>query len=97
MNPLCAKNDGIEDMERYLLFCYAYDADRRDHLRNVNAMLLLHGLISLSNEELLKVILYSHEQLSFDSNVKILKAMLEYIQASKRSNNSERKTCNSLF
>ena len=43
-----------------------------------------HGIICPSNEELLKVILYAHEQLSFDSNAKILRATLEYIHISKR-------------
>ena len=45
---------------------------------------ILNLLINLSNEELLKIILYGHEQLPFDSNAKILTAALEYIQASKR-------------
>ena len=44
---------------------------------SVNAMLFPHGLISQSNEALLQVILYGHEQLSFDSNAKILQATLE--------------------
>ena len=44
----------------------------------------LYDMINLSNEELLKIILYGHEQLPFDSNAKILIATLEYIQASKR-------------
>ena len=61
-----------------------YDANRLDLLNSVNAILLPHGLIILSNEELLKIILYGHEQLSFDSNAKILTANLENIQASKR-------------
>ena len=84
MNPLCSINDGIEDTEHYFLLCHTYDAHRRDLFNSVNAMLLPHGLISLSNEALLQVILYGHQQLSFDSNAKILQATLEYIHASKR-------------
>ena len=53
-------------------------------LSSVNAILSPHGIIRLSNEELLKVILYGHKQLSFDSNAKILTATLEYIHTSKR-------------
>ena len=37
-----------------------------------------------SNEELLRIILYGREQLSFDSNAKILTPTLEYIQVAKR-------------
>ena len=84
LNPLCPTNDGVEDTEHYFLLCHTYDASRRDLLNSVKAILLSHGLISLSNEELLKVILYGHEQLPFDSNAQILTATLKYIQASKR-------------
>ena len=62
---------------------------RRDLLNSVNAMLLPHSLISLSNEALLQVILYGHEQLSFDSNATILQATLEYIHASNVLNKLE--------
>ena len=45
-------------------FATDYDANRLDLLNSVNAILLPHGLmINLSNEELLKVILYGHDQL----------------------------------
>ena len=84
LNPLCPTNDGVEDTEHYFLLCHTYAAARLDLLNSVNAILLLHGMINLSNEELLKIILYGHEQLPFDSNAKILTATLEYIQASKR-------------
>ena len=84
LNPLCPTNDGVEDTEHYFLLCNTYDADRRDLLSSVNAILLPHCLISLSNEELLKIILYGHEELPFDSNAKILTATLKYIHVSKR-------------
>ena len=84
MNQLCPTNDCVEDKEHYFLLYDTYAADRRDLLSSVNPILLPHGLINLSNEELLKIILYGHEQLPFDSNAKILTATLEYIQASKR-------------
>ena len=54
------------------LLCHAYGAFRRDLLSSVNAILLPHGMMRLSKEELLKIILYGHEQLSLDSNSKIL-------------------------
>ena len=84
LNPLCAINDGVEDTEHYFLLCHAYDVFRNDLLNSVNAILLPSGIKCPSNEELLKVILYGHEQLSFDSNAKILRAALEYIHISKR-------------
>ena len=78
LNPLCAIKDGAEETEHYFLLCHAYDAFRRDLLSSVNAILLPHGIIRLSNEELLKIILYGHEQLSLDSNAKILRATVEF-------------------
>ena len=63
LNPLCPTNDGVEDTEHYFLLCRTYDANRLDLLNSVNAILLPHGLINLSNEELLKIILYGHEQI----------------------------------
>ena len=61
-----------------LVLMSSYDANRLDLLNGVNRILLLHGLINLSNEELLRIILYGHEQLSLDSNANILTATLEY-------------------
>ena len=83
LNPLCPTNDGVEYTEHYFLLCCTYDADRLDLLNSVNVILLPHGLMNLSNEELLKIIYHGHEQLSFDSNAKILTATLEFIQSSK--------------
>ena len=84
LNPLCPINDGIEDTEHFLLLCHAYDTDRRDLLSSVNAILRPHGLVNLSNENLLQIILYGHEKLPSDSNTKIIEATLKYIQASER-------------
>ena len=62
LNPLCAINDGVEDTEHYFLLCHAYDVFRHALLSSVNVILLPYGIICPSNEELLKVILYGHEQ-----------------------------------
>ena len=89
LNPLCPINDGVEDTEHYFLLCHNYNVDRCDLLNSVNAILLPRGLINLSNEYLLKIILYGHEpnqnQIEpLESKSKILAATLKYIQASKR-------------
>ena len=79
----CPTNDGVEDTELYFLLCRTDDGNRLDLLNSVNVILLPHGLINLSNEELLRIILYGHEQLSLDSNAKTLTAALGYVQPSK--------------
>ena len=72
LNPLCPINDGVEDTEHYFLLCHNYNVDRCDLLNSVNAILLPYGLINLSNEDLLKITLYCHEELPLESNSKIL-------------------------
>ena len=47
----------------------------------MNAILLPHGFSSLSNEVLLKFILYGDKQLTTDSNKKLLEASLKFNQA----------------
>ena len=83
-NPLCPINDGVEDREHYFLLCHMYDDIRRDLLNGVNAILLPHGMGNLSKDELVNILLYGHESLSFEMNAKILSATLEYIQVSQR-------------
>ena len=83
-NPLCPINDGVEDREHYFLLSHMYDDIRRDRLNGVNAILLPHGMGNLSNDELVNILLYGHESLSFEMNAKIFSATLEYIQVSLR-------------
>ena len=79
---LCPINDGIEDTEHFLLLCHEYDDIRRDLLSSVDAVLRPHGLANLSNKTLLQIILYGHEELSSESNSKILEATLKYVRIS---------------
>ena len=45
---------------------------------------LPHGMVNLSNDKLIDILLYGHESLSFELNTKILSATLDYIEVSKR-------------
>ena len=40
-----------------------YDTDRRNLLKSVDALLRPHGLVNLSNENVLEIILYGHDLL----------------------------------
>ena len=84
VNPLCPASDGVEDTEHFLLLCHLYNGPRSDLLNSVNAILLPHGFSSLSNEALLKFILYGDERLTIDTNKKLLQATLKFIHASER-------------
>ena len=84
LDPMCSINDGIEDTEHFLLFCHMYDVQRHDLLGRVNTILLTKGPSNLSNEILLKVLLYGDERLSTYSNSQIIKATLTFIHTSQR-------------
>ena len=81
---MCPANDGVEDTEHFLLLCHSYNGPRFDLLNSVNAILLPSGFLSLSNEVLLKFILYGDEWLTIDTNKKLLQATLKFIHASER-------------
>ena len=49
-----------------------------------NPILLPNGFSSLSNEALLKFILYGDERLTIETNKKLLQAALKFINASER-------------
>ena len=66
------------------MLCHSYDELRSDFLNSVNAILLPHGFSSLSNEVLLKFILYGDEPLTVDTNEKLLEATFKFIHASER-------------
>jgi len=65
LTPLYLINDGIEDMEHFLMLCRTYDIPRTDLLDSVNAMLRPHGLSNNPNKELLQILHYGHEKLPF--------------------------------
>ena len=79
LNPLRPIHDRIENMEHFYLLCYTHDEDRRDLLNSVDAILRPHGVTHLSK---MKIYSKGHEQPSFDSETKILKATLKNIKAS---------------
>ena len=84
VSALSPANDGVEDVENFLLLCHSYDEFRSDLLDSVNVILLPRGFSSLSNEVLLKLILYGDERLAIDTNKKLLEATLKFIHASER-------------
>ena len=64
IHSMCLINDGIENAEYFLLSCHLYDVHRHDLLGTLSAILLSEGLSTLSNETLLKVLLYGDGRLS---------------------------------
>ena len=81
---MCPANDGVEDTEHFLLLCHSYNELRCDLLNSANAILLAQGFPSLSNEVVLKFVLYGDERLTIDINKKLLEATLKFSHASER-------------
>ena len=77
LNPMCPINDGVEDTKHFLLHCHSYLLQRNSLLSRVQAILLSYGLLNLSNEELVSIILYGDERLPIESNKAIIKATLD--------------------
>ena len=78
---MCAINDGIEDTEHFLLLCHNYDVQRQDLLDAINSISEPQGLSNLSNEALLKILLYCNERLPLMLNTMVLEATIKYIYA----------------
>ena len=77
---MCTTNDGIEDMEHFLLLCSSLDVQRRDLLAEVSQLLQPFIQInSLSNIVLIKLLLYGDEVLSDSINKRILQFTINFI------------------
>ena len=84
LNPPCPINDGSEDTEHFLLHCQLFHLERNTLLSLVRPELLLNGILALSNEELVSIMLYGDEKLLFESNRVIIKATLDFLESSSR-------------
>ena len=78
INPMCSCGKESETTLHYLLQCDSYSIYRIELLNNICA--LNHSLNNISEENLLKVLLYGAEEFSFKINNKILKCTIKFIK-----------------
>ena len=64
---MCPANDGVEDMEHYLLLCQSYEEPDAS-FSGFNEILPLSVISNLSNELLVEFILYGNERLRPEVN-----------------------------
>ena len=76
ISPMCLSNDGIEDVEHFLLHCSSYLHLRRNLLARTYALICPFGLANLSNEGLTKLLLYGDNNLQHHINREILQLTL---------------------
>ena len=84
-DPMCPANNGVKDMEHYLLLCQSYEEPRRELLNGFNKILPLSVISNLSNELLVDLIPYGNERLPPDINKRLIhsEATLKFIHATK--------------
>ena len=79
INPMCPVNDGIEDMENYLLLCNCFKAQRQNLLAGVNSVLAAYKYSENSYINMLDLLLYGRKYLSFEANNQVLRLIINYI------------------
>ena len=85
VNPMCPTNDGIEDVEHFLLLCPSFEMQRRDFLAGVSELLRSFVQIdTLPNNVLIECLLYGDKNLTDDVNRSILELTLEFIHRTGR-------------
>ena len=78
INPMCSCGKEPETTLHYLLRCDFYSIYRLELLNDICA--LNHSLKNISEENLLKVLLYGVEEFSFKINSDILKCTIKFIK-----------------
>ena len=82
LNPLCSCSLETEDTEHYFLRCQNNLSFRRTLMNDLNN--INNATASLNSNILLRVILYSDESFSKETNCKILAASIKFIKYTKR-------------
>ena len=87
INPMCPKNDGIEDTEHFLLLCSSFDNQRQHLLAGISvAVRPFVQFNNLSNNDLINLLLYGVEDLPSDINKRVLECTLNFIHETGRYN-----------
>ena len=84
INPMCPRNDGVEDTEHFLLLCPSFVVQRQNLLAEILPLLRPFGYANLSNEVLAQLSLYGDENLPNDVNRNILELTLRFIKETGR-------------
>ena len=81
---MCLINDGIEDIDHFLLKCHAYSEQRRDLLGAINVLLQFHNISNLPNQALVRTMLYGDEIFTYNQNRQVVEATFRFIRMSER-------------
>ena len=81
---MCPINDGMEDVEHYLLQCHSFRVRRCYLLASVQPVLRFFDLIDVPNPIPLQILLYSNKNLPLKVDKFILQADIMYILRAER-------------
>ena len=73
-----------ETTYHFLLICPIYNIHRLNFFQYLNPILLANDLQNLNDREMVRLLLYGHEKLPFDTNQNILKATIDFIEMTTR-------------
>ena len=77
---MCPTNDGIEDLEHFLLLCPSFNIQFRDLPTRVSELLRSFVQINtLPNRVLVQDLLYGNKELSDDVNKELLELTLSFV------------------
>ena len=87
-NETCLCKNGPETTHHYLLNCPLHTGPRQILLNSINQILHLHSLSHANGDNLVKILLYGHDNPSWNENTSsIIKATIKYFHDSMRFSN----------
>ena len=83
LDSMCISNDGVEDVEHFLLSCHEFTHIRSTLMSNVSQKINA-DILSFSPKTILNTLLYGNKKYNKDINTYILNQTIQYIKKSKR-------------
>ena len=87
-DDLCACLLNVETTQHFLLKCPNYNVHRQNLFQIVNTILLANDINHLNDLELVRLLLYGHDKLTFHVNQTLLKATMNFIGMTQRFSKS---------
>ena len=83
-DDLCACLQNVETTQHFLLKCLNYNEQRHHLFQIVNTILLANDIIHLNDLELVRLLLYGHDKLTFHVNQTLIRETMNFIKNTSR-------------
>ena len=81
INPMCPRNDSIEDMEHFLLLCPSFGVQMTDLLAGIYTLVQPYGYANLANDAMLQILLYGHKNFLNNLSRSILELTIRFVHS----------------